>query len=402
MDLNVQAWSLGTNLAQGLGLGQCMRYLYRNLNVRNACRDPRCLARIAFLMATALVNSLLALLESALVTLAGVDIDAVEIPDDIVFVIGPPRSGTTLVHALLGLDEQRFVTPRTLDVAFPNCNILLRRLGPRWLMRLLALTMPSKRPMDDLPLGLETVQEDEIATNVMSGGRSPYASLSFMNKHGDLLMKYTTFEDVPPDEFLEWKDALMLFLRKLVVNSGGPGKRKRLLLKSPVHTGRVDLLRQLFPRATFVHVHRHPREVCRISMHMAAAYYPSCYLEPTTVDTVVDYTMSNYRILYESLFASRTYTEAQHEGSAGRFVEVRFDELDSSTNSVDDVIRVLDRVYETLGLGKVPQKSVEAFLDDLLIVRQFKKNVLAAPMSAALHKRMEDETEFVRRRYGYR
>ena len=35
-------------------------------------------------------------------------------------------------------------------------------------------------------------------------------------------------------------------------------RRRRLIIKSPVHTARITILRRLFPRATFVYLHRHP------------------------------------------------------------------------------------------------------------------------------------------------
>jgi hypothetical protein len=38
------------------------------------------------------------------------------------------------------------------------------------------------------------------------------------------------------------------------------GGTKPLLIKSPVHTGRVKLLLQMFPRARFLYIHRHPME----------------------------------------------------------------------------------------------------------------------------------------------
>ena len=36
---------------------------------------------------------------------------------------------------------------------------------------------------------------------------------------------------------------------------------KPLLIKSPVHTARVGLLLDMFPRARFVYIHRHPLQV---------------------------------------------------------------------------------------------------------------------------------------------
>lgn len=36
---------------------------------------------------------------------------------------------------------------------------------------------------------------------------------------------------------------------------------KPLLIKSPVHTARIGLLLDMFPRARFVYIHRHPLQV---------------------------------------------------------------------------------------------------------------------------------------------
>lgn len=42
--------------------------------------------------------------------------------------------------------------------------------------------------------------------------------------------------------------------------SSAADARKPLLIKSPVHTARIDLLVQLFPKARFIYLHRHPYE----------------------------------------------------------------------------------------------------------------------------------------------
>eukprot|EP00955_Chlamydomonas_euryale_P093138 364762-Chlamydomonas_euryale.AAC.3 len=69
----------------------------------------------------------------------------------------------------------------------------------------------------------------------------------------------------PPGALAEWRRCFLWLLRKLTLSAAladGPGAGPRpLLLKSPVHTARVELLRQLFPRARFVYIHRHPLQV---------------------------------------------------------------------------------------------------------------------------------------------
>ncbi len=394
--LRVRSWSVGSNLAQGCSLWQLWRYVHRHLDWRACVTDPQCAVRFTALVVTSALNTVLGLLETIYLKLAGVDIDAIALPDDVVFVIGVPRSGTTLLHSVLAVDEQ-FATPKTLDVAFPNSNILLRRWCPGWLLRLIGLTIPSTRPMDSLPLSLETVQEDEIATNVLSGGRSPYACLSFMSDY-ERLLKYTTFEEVPVEEFEEWLVAFRRFLKRLVFVNG---PAKRLLLKSPVHTGRTDLLRKIFPTCRFVHVHRDPSDVIRSSLHMASCYYPSCFLQPTTAEHIVNFTFQQWKLLYRALFSSKTYM-----GDSQMFIEVSFDELDSSRGTVADVVSVLARIYARLELGNVPTRAIEAFLHDLLIVRQFQKNDHAQTLrgkfdETRLQARIDREAAFVYQRYQY-
>ena len=95
------------------------------------------------------------------------------------------------------------------------------------------------------------------------------------------------------------------FLRKIQFAAGG--KHKRLLLKSPVHTARVKLLVNLgvemFPKATFIFVHRHPYEVFKSAVTMADRYYWQCYLQKPRVEDVQEF------ILYQGELLHRKYTE---------------------------------------------------------------------------------------------
>jgi len=86
-----------------------------------------------------------------------------------VFILGHPRTGTTLLHNLMAKDVS-FGTPTTFQVGFP-CGFL--SLEPySWT---LASMVDKTRPMDNMQLSLDTPQEDELAVNVLSAGTSPYA-----------------------------------------------------------------------------------------------------------------------------------------------------------------------------------------------------------------------------------
>ena len=69
-----------------------------------------------------------------------------------------------------------------------------------------------------------------------------------------------------------WVDAFLYLMKKLSYRNKLISPQndvfKRLLIKSPIHTARVPLLRKLFPKAKFVYIHRDPFEVFQSAAHM--------------------------------------------------------------------------------------------------------------------------------------
>ena len=59
---------------------------------------------------------------------------------------------------------------------------------------------------------------------------------------------------------------------------------RRMLLKSPMHTARIALLDGLFPRASYVYIHRHPYDVFQSACNMAEKTYSLTYLDDPTDD----------------------------------------------------------------------------------------------------------------------
>src|SRR6266542_5002696 len=92
------------------------------------------------------------------------------------FIVGHWRTGTTLLHELLILDE-RHTYPTTYECLEPNHFLLTERFLPR----LLPFLMPSRRPVDNMPAGWDRPQEDEFAL-CMLGQPSPYLTIAFPNR----------------------------------------------------------------------------------------------------------------------------------------------------------------------------------------------------------------------------
>jgi hypothetical protein len=143
-----------------------------------------------------------------------------------------------------------------------------------------------------MPLHFDLPQEDELGTTLLSRGNTFYLALYFMRSERQLrhLVAFDPADAAPgvsADEIAAaqdvWSQAFLYFCRKLTLRAVqrniGRGPRRdclpRLLLKSPIHTARIPLIRKLFPQAKFIYIHRDPLEVFSSSCHMAVRLWLS-------------------------------------------------------------------------------------------------------------------------------
>ena len=77
-----------------------------------------------------------------------------QLPEDPVFVIGHPRTGTTLLHNLLASDDKSFYFCTTFCAGFPSCFLWFEEYGKY----LFAGIIEKKRPMDMMPLHFDLPQ----------------------------------------------------------------------------------------------------------------------------------------------------------------------------------------------------------------------------------------------------
>lgn len=128
--------------------------------------------RVLFLTCLSIINSCLGLVE---LVWYGRAVDRQAIHPRPLFVLGHPRTGTTLLHQLLALDTETFGNCSTFCAGFPSAFLSVEPL--KWAF---AGLIDSHRPMDNVALSLDSPQEDELAVNVLSAGTSPYMPIVFM------------------------------------------------------------------------------------------------------------------------------------------------------------------------------------------------------------------------------
>jgi len=285
--------------------------------------SPACLPRAVAITWQALLNSPARWLEDRKY---GRQVDATEVKPPL-FVLGHFRSGTTLLHDLLAIDD-RFACPNLYQVIYPHTFLTTEAMGSR-MFRTFA---PDHRPQDNMKLDPASAWEDEFAMCVW-GFRSPYLAWPFATRR-DFYDRYLTFVDATAEEVRGWREAMTAYLKKLSFKHGG----KPLALKSPTHTARIRLLLELFPGARFVHIHRNPYDVYRSCLHLYATVLPNVRLQRIDDIDWEARILRQYNEMYDAFFEQRELIPP------GCYHEVRFESLEK------DPVGEMGRLYGALGL----------------------------------------------------
>ncbi|MEX0713610.1 MAG: sulfotransferase [Pirellulales bacterium] len=259
--------------------------------------------------------------------LVGWRVGRTRIEHEPVFIIGHWRAGTTLLHELLVQDE-RHTYPTTFECLAPNHFLISEDFATRWLWFLL----PSRRPMDNMPAGWQRPQEDEFALANL-GVPSPYLTIAFPN-HPPMDQEYLTLEGIRPQALERWKRVFRRFLQEITYRRPG-----RIVLKSPPHTCRIQVLVEMFPGARFVHIVRDPFVVFPSTVNLWTTLYRKHALEQPDFAGLEERVLETFERMYEVFERDRSLV------AADRLCEVTYEEL------VRDPIGQMRRVYNELALG---------------------------------------------------
>eukprot|EP00055_Hartaetosiga_balthica_P006587 m.20949 g.20949 ORF g.20949 m.20949 type:complete len:384 (+) comp5303_c0_seq1:49-1200(+) len=333
--------------------------------------------RVLFLTLMAMLNSSLALINDLFYSKA---VAKTTINDSPVFIIGNPRTGTTLLHNMLSLDKDRFSYATTLAAGFSAAFLLLEPV-----QHLLKGVISEKRPMDNMPLTLDAPQEDELAMNQMSGCISQYGCIPFLT-HQDHFMRFLTMdseEGVTKNEKKKYINTLLGIFEKLAYKAEG----RRLLLKSPSHTAKIELLLELFPKAQFIFIHRNPYDVFKSMVHMAETTYCYSYLATPKHNDLVEYSLTLYEKTYNA------YLDARHLIPQGNLIEIAFDDLQN------DKIACMKNIYTTLGWAGFHdmQKSYSQYVANIKTYKRNSFPSISPKHRALVNKRWERSFE----EFGY-
>ncbi len=304
----------------------------------------------------------------------GQKIESTELVAPPVFIIGHWRSGTTFLHELMFLDH-RFGSPTTYQCFAPKHFLLTEPIIANYF----GFLLPKQRPMDNMAAGWNRPQEDEFALLTLAAP-TPYFRCAYPNDPAPYL--YTLdMENVPAAELSRFERALSWFVKLITFKT-----KKRVLLKSPPHTGRIGVLTRMFPGAKFVHISRNPAEL-----------FPSTTRLWRSLDDVQGLYFPKYDNLNELVFEChermyRGFERSRSEIPAGHLCEVRYEDL------VKNPVEEVRKIYEQLGLEDF--EAVRSKLEEFVAgQKDYKTNVHELPDD--IRTQIQTRWKGYLERYGY-
>ncbi|MDH3660999.1 MAG: sulfotransferase [Alphaproteobacteria bacterium] len=245
-----------------------------------------------------------------------------------IFIIGHWRSGTTHLYNIMSKGDFGYVSP--FAAGMPR---EFQTLG-RWLRPLLGKLLPETRHVDQVAVGPDSPQEDEIPLGSMSP-ISFYHGIYFPRHFERHLNRSLFLEGCTSEDIAAWESAFRHFMEKLWLDQG-----KRLLIKNPTYSARIPQLRRIFPDARFIHIYRNPHAVFRSTRRFYQTLidiYAWQTVDRLDLDRLV---LESYRRMMEKIDRDKqTLPE-------GHFVDLRFEDLEA------EPLCQIERLYHELDLGE--------------------------------------------------
>ena len=257
------------------------------------------------------------------------------------FIIGLPRTGTTLLHGLMSEDPVNRV-PRTWEVMyparFPNTpdgierarRLTAARLG--WANRL----APQFRKIH--PIAPDLPQECIAITAQV------FMSIQF----------HTTHDVAKYEDWLE-QDSQRLayaFHRRLLQHLQARSPGRRWVLKAPGHLFALEALLAEYPDAKIIQTHRDPLRVMA-SMASHATVLRRAFSDHAEPEQIANDWSRRWAA------ALNGFLVARDRADASRFLDVAYDDIESRP------LETVRGIYEFLGWHLSPEadRAMQAFLD---------------------------------------
>lgn len=260
-----------------------------------------------------------------------------------VFIIGTPRSGTTILHALLHLDRNHRA-PLSWECLLPhpapnpgnyqdNDRIETVRREFDQIFRLVPDFRRKHYMTADSP-------QECIGITALNFASFQYVAMAYLPEYHDWLVKADQVRN------LRWHRRFLQFLQ-----SGGVPAR-RWLLKSPVHLMRLRALFEVYPDARVIVTHRHPADVVPSVASLISSMRSFYSDHEDSLRT------GREQLLIWADYFARFLHDRRDLDREEQMVDVFFDDF------VKDQMSVVDAIYSRFGWNLRPedQDTMERFL----------------------------------------
>lgn len=303
--------------------------------------------------------------------------DYKEDPVKPVFILGHWRCGTTHLHNLM-TEDGAYHAPSTFDVAFPHAFLF----SEKWMAPVLDKINPGKRPQDNMPMTMSSVNEEEVGLASL-GAPTPYLVVHFP-KDSRRFHSYLSFENAGEEDRERWKKAHKAFLRKLVAKYGN---EHPLILKSPANTARIPLLLEMYPDARFIYIHRDPYETIQSSIHLYDTWFRMVSFQ--SLNELKQSRDEKLLEAYEEIH--RRWLEDRHLIPEGKLIMLGFEELRQNP------METVEKIYHFLGDAEPDRPRLKQYLDSIKDYRQNEYEELSPEMVASINRQFG----FVFEAFGY-
>ena len=252
-----------------------------------------------------------------------------------VFIIGFWRSGTTLLHNLLCLmPGSAYIT--TYQTVFPD--LLLSHSW--WFKPVIGKFWPTHRPFDDVKMGMDLPQEEEIALANLQEV-SFYNFLYFPRDFERFYHKELFMQGLPEYKIARWKAEYVRMIRKSMLNVKGD----RFISKSPSNMARISRILEIFPDARFIFIYRDPYKTVESFYRFFQEILPAVQVQHPAEELSRQRVARIYRDMVNQYFTEQSRIPEKN------LVEVKFEDFNKDIpGSIEKIFRQfeLDGLEDTL------------------------------------------------------
>ncbi len=250
-----------------------------------------------------------------------------EVITDPLFIIGHYRTGSTYLIKLLSLDKSKGYISN-MEAYAPNFFLAFPKIT-KWI---LDLSLPEKRPMDNVLLGSSEPTEEEYS--IGSVDKYGYFNGFIFPRNFELYSRYNSFDECPPKDLQRWKKRYHFFVKKMTYKYKG----KMIYFKNPANTYRIPALLEMYPNAKFIHIYRNPYELFASTRKWFKAVLAIYALQTWNDEEIQTGLLRNYREMYHKLNQDSKLIPK------GNIVDVQYEEL------IKKPLETIERIYNDLKL----------------------------------------------------